>query len=146
MKKVLLVLVLFAFISVMPSFSMKVILNDQSDRLVPSRCSGMLGYDDSDLNYDESQNNVKNRIKKKDPYSYTLSKYIRTELVGTKWGYYQEEDIQPAVNVQKSARDEKLKLLKRGSREAADYYMQDTLNNPDNLVQSGFMQTSEIKY
>ena len=40
MKKLFIFFVLLSFFSVMPSFALKVIVNEGTDRTVPSRCSG----------------------------------------------------------------------------------------------------------
>ena len=152
MKKVCLTLALFIFITSVPSFAMKVILNDNNDRRVPSRCSGPVEeysveeYTDNTVKYqpmsDYNSNYVMDRYMTY--YKPLLSQDMREELIGTTWYYpkyvsrYDAQKVytQPASKTSKKVQD---KLSKRYLREAADYYTQDTLgSNPDKAYPAGF--------
>ena len=74
---------------------------------------------------------------------YLLGKDFRTELAGTQWNYEDEQvitEVQEVETTVKSEYQEQLERLKRGSREASDYYMIDMTKNPNNLVPSGYLE------
>ncbi len=157
MKKFCLLLLMFSLISV-PAFAMKKILNDNSDRRVPSRCSGPVEeYTEEetsvyDTNYQPNQmpsyNSSYQMERYINYYKPLLSQDMRTELIGTTWYYpkyvtrYTNNSInsQPATaKTSKKAKKAKKELSKRYLREAADYYTQDTLGpNPDKAYPAGF--------
>lgn len=147
MKKLCLVLLLFSYISVMPSFAAKLIVNDTEDRRVPSRSSGpeaFVQYYEVGDDYVENVQNGSNPSR-----GYQLERYktqnlpllkedIRLELVGTTWEYPEEvqETTYTEVNTQNTASDE-YAYDRRFHREAADYYTMDTIKNPNMLIPCG---------
>lgn len=146
MKKLCLILLLFSWISVMPSFAAKIIVNDTDDRRVPSRSSGpeaFVQYYEVGDDYVDSYGQAP-----KHNGGYQLEKYknqnlpllkedIRLELVGTTWEYHDEaQDAAYAeANSQASSIDDVYD--KRYHREAADYYTMDTIKNPNALIPCG---------
>lgn len=160
MKKVCLILVLFSFISVMPCFALKLIVNETTDRTVPSRCSGSINSYEEEPEIQQQSGNIQasssQHIKDVIP-GYQGAKYelvfkprlgadIRPELVGTTWGYpdYKniiEQNIQERTtedNKNLSNNHEQELITKRYLREAADYYVIDTINRPNEIVPVGF--------
>ena len=88
---------------------------------------------------------VYNNEKYEQVYRPLLGENIRPELVGTTWGYAvnnvqpnKEEHIQPINNVNNEMNQGKEILVKRFLREAADYYVIDTINRPNEAVPAGF--------
>lgn len=160
MKKFCLILVLFSFISVMPCFALKVIVNENTDRTVPSRCSGPTSSYEEEYemqqNDDGSQESVSQQESEIIPgyqgakyelvYKSRLGADIRPELVGTAWGYpdythllNQNADEQPAEQNENMDNNQEQELItKRYLREAADYYVLDTINRPDEVIPAGF--------
>lgn len=149
MKKLVLTVILLAFVSAIPSFAMKVITNKELDRTVPSR-SSRPGTEMQLGSYQETTYTIpKNRAGYRDGWGYqgvTYEKYykplisrdIRFELVGTHWDYpkatnYQLEKVTKTYNTAY-----KNLYGKRYMREAADYYVVDTINHPNNAVQAGY--------
>lgn len=150
----------------MPSYAMKVILNDNSDRRVPSRCSG--SFDDyvveepvmdGSMQFNGPQNGPAfgqgggrmGMFRYITQYKPLLSQDMRPELIGTTW-YYPQRTI--VVNNQgtnssgqmkgqmKTSKQEQKKsknMSKRYLREAADYYTQNTLGSePNKAYPAGF--------
>ena len=158
MKKSFILMMLFSFISVMPCFALKIIVNESTDRTVPSRSSSPseLYEDYNEQEYteeiehnEEQQSNINQSVYNDEKYEQVyrplLGANIRPELVGTTWGYAvnnpqtnKEEHIQPANNVNNEINQGKEILVKRFLREAADYYVIDTINRPDEAVPAGF--------
>ncbi|MBQ9246116.1 hypothetical protein IJ182_07610 [bacterium] len=149
MKKIILAILLFSFISTVPSFGMKIITNTDLDRKVPSRCMGP-GTDTYVDTYVETTYNTPTNQK---GYRYgwgyqglTYEKYykpvlgqgIRPELIGTTWDYPSERNYNPQKTVKKYTDVYNTQLAKRYMREAADYYVVDTISHPDNAVQAGY--------
>lgn len=145
MKKTFLILAIFSFVSVMPSFGLKLITNDNGDRTVPSRCSGP---DSQEYIYEQDYNSSSAVYKKYDGfqgvkfesvYKPVLSRHIRKELIGTTWYYpaysppAQNTDI--SQNIENKVSD---KLSKSYSREAADYYYVDTIEDPKKPIPVGY--------
>lgn len=159
MKKFCILLILFSFISVMPSFALKVIVNESTDRKVPSRCSGpnetyVEDYDQqmSENTYDEysqqeyvEKNNVNNNEKYELVYKQLLGENIRSELAGTRWNY-PVNNYTPDENVEEQTTDKNINsnqegqevVVKRYLREAADYYFIDTIGSPNDVIPAGF--------
>ncbi len=162
MKKFCLLLVLFTFLTSVPSFGMKLIVNDDNNRRVPSRCSGPVeeySADDNNqyeynVNYNYQPVNNYNSAYWSDRYEFyykpLLSRDMRTELVGTTWYYpkyvarynpstpatYSETTVVKKPDTVVKDQDQ---LNKRFIREAADYYTRDTLSeNPEKLYPAGF--------
>ena len=146
MKKLCLVLLLMSYISVVPAFAVKVIVNDTNDRRVPSRSSGpeafVQYYEVGDDYVEYSNNGTKyNR-------GYQLEKYktqnlpllkedFRLELVGTTWEYPEEVSQQEIVNQVDANNVIDEYNLRTHHREAADYYTKDTLKSPNLLIPCG---------
>lgn len=129
MKKLCLFLVCLTFISSMPSFAMKVIVNNENDRIVYSRSSGF----DDDGNYGTFNINLNSYEKRRNPAQNNyelglLGTEFRTELAGTKWHLVNNTPQKP---IEKNLND-------RNSREAADYYYIDKYKAPDTLIPSWF--------
>lgn len=145
MRKVCLILGLFAFLSAIsvPAYAIKMITNNELDRTVPSRCSGS---DEEFIQDDYAQvqdNNVVPvsnkviRVQKENferYYKPILGEDFRIELLGIKWNYpaYEEKPVQ---SIEKKQQFEDIIYessdQKRYIREAADYYIIDTLKNPN---------------
>ncbi len=149
MKNISLLLVCLTFISVMPSYAMKLIVNDENDRIVYSRSSfphNEVTYSDEDVTTKVKTSYYKSLKQTPEYYEYQLKLLgndFRKELAGTKW-YLANEDVVEAVEPtpveQLSEYQLNLERLKRSSREAADYYMVDMMKDPENLVPSGYLE------
>lgn len=144
MRKVCLILGLFAFLSAMqiPAYAIKMITNNELDRTVPSRCSGPDEEFIQD-DYAQVQNNivpVSNkviRVQKENferYYKPILGEDFRIELLGIRWNYPTYEE-QPVQNIENNQQVEDINYenndQRRYIREAADYYIIDTLKNPN---------------
>lgn len=124
MKRLVLAFVLIMFVASIPAHALKLIHNDEKNRIVPSR-SGLV-YSDSavknaDVTYKKPQYDSKFRY---------LSQDIRPELIGTTWYYY--KNVHYVDNGNKNLVTSGNKVLNYGKhyiREAADYYYTDTLEN-----------------
>ncbi len=159
MKKFCILLMLFSFLSIMPSYALKVIVNEATDRKVPSRSSVPEPIEDyseqQQMDYVSDEDNQQQNADKKSEYSDKkyelvykplLGGAIRPELVGTTWNYpvnnfVPEEKIQEkqvSQNIDSEKNQEKEVILKRYLREAADYYYIDTIGSPNNVVPAGF--------
>ncbi len=149
MKNISLLIVCLAFISVMPSYATKIIVNDDNDRIVYSRSS----FPQNEVTYTEEEVTTKAKTSyykslKQTPEFYEhqlklLGNDFRKELAGTKWYLSSEEVVEAVEQVpvqQLSEYQLNLERLKRYSREAADYYMIDMMKDPENLVPSGYVQ------
>lgn len=160
MKKLCLLILFCSVVSAMPAYAMKVIVNDQNDRVVYSRSNK---YDNSykgdsyystkgfgQVNYTKAeQTAAKNyRPQPVDEYQlYELSRDLKRDLIGTTW-YYDNNNYDDNNNPDNSAnigarnyQDNYTTFedyLKRNSREAADYYTKDLANNPEELIPSGY--------
>ena len=131
----------------MPSYAMKIIVNNENDRIVYSRSSFPL--DEFSYSSEEvEQVSVKNSYYKRSSqnpeyYEYQLrllGNDFRKELAGTKWNLVNEVENAPVlenVEPQLSEYQMNLERLKRGSREAADYYTKDTIKAPNTLIPCG---------
>ena len=150
MKKLCLVLLLMSYISVIPAFAVKVIVNDTNDRRVPSRSSGPdafvqyyeVGDDYVEDNYrgaDYKRNNPK--MKSFQNHNLPLLKQdFRVELMGTTWDYPDDVPQQEVVqNVETSSTSfvEEYNAGRIHHREAADYYTKDTIKAPNTLIPCG---------
>ena len=141
MKKLCLVLVFMLFIGNLPSFAMKIIVNNDNDRIVYSRSSFPGDEADSSYNNNDDGNvpvNYKKNNLTNEQLQY-LTNEIRDELIGTYWNF-NENNAQNVNNSDNSADFNSTAYNKRGSREAADYYMVDSIKAPDTPVPSGFPQ------
>lgn len=149
----------FYFISVIPGFAMKVIVNEGTDRKVPSRCSGPSEsyYEETDEQQTDSvpdeymqqtvyeKNNENNTEKYELVYKKLLGENIRSELAGTRWNYpvnniVQKEEIKPQTdekNINNETNQQEV-TVKRYLREAADYYYIDTIESPNDVIPAGF--------
>lgn len=152
MKNICFLLAFLTVFTAMPSYAVKIIVNNENDRIVYSRSS----FAADDTNYDIDEPEVTKKIVKTSYFKraglnpeadqhllYLLGKDFRTELAGTQWNYEDEQvvtEVQEVETVVKSEYQEQLERLKRGSREAADYYMIDMTKNPNNLVPSGYLE------
>lgn len=147
MKKLIVTILLFSFISVIPSYGMKVITNKPLDRTVPSRSSGTFNdYNSTDtttyeatLGSSSSYGGIKGyqAVRFYQYYKPGLSRDLRPELLGTRWDYPAYTIENPgSVTVKKANHDHSKPNLKRYMREAADYYVVDTINHPDSAVES----------
>ena len=150
MKKLVLTVLLLSFISVVPSFGMKLITNTPMDRTVPSRCSGQGSEYTVESTYVQtpSQTTPGYSTGYRDGWGYqgvTYERYykpllgvgIRPELVGTTWNYpsYKEYPAQTTQAVTKTYNNVfKNSFDKRYIREAADYYVVDTITHPNNAI------------
>ena len=150
MKKFIVTLLLISFISTVPSYGMKLITNKTTDRTVPSRCSGpgSESYLDDGVTktyYTPGQKTTYGgpytgyqAVTYEKYYKPILSKNIRTELIGTTW-YYPDYTVQTpgTYTVEKTGAIKTKDLLsRRYMREAADYYVVDTINNPNHAVEA----------
>ena len=147
MKKFIVTLLLISFISVIPSYGMKIITNKPLDRTVPSRCmrpgtdisaeTGITNtyYTPGQTTKYGGYNGYQAAIYDK-YYKPILGKNIRTELVGTKWYYPDYTETTPAkYTVQKTTNSYDANLLsRRYMREAADYFIVDTVTHPEKAV------------
>ena len=141
MKKLCLVLVFMLFIGNLPSFAMKIIVNNDNDRIVYSRSSFPGDEADSSYNNNDDGNvpvNYKKNNLTNEQLQY-LTNEIRDELIGTYWNF-DENNAQNVNNTDNSADFNSTAYNKRGSREAADYYMFDSIKAPYTPVPSGFPQ------
>lgn len=159
MKKYCVLMLFFYFISVIPGFAMKVIVNEGTDRKVPSRCSGPSEsyYEETDEQQTDSvpdeymqqtvyeKNNENNTEKYELVYKKLLGENIRSELAGTRWNYpvnniVQKEEIKPQTdekNINNETNQQEV-TVKRYLREAADYYFIDTIGSPNDVIPAGF--------
>ena len=151
MKKLCLVLLLFSYISVIPAFAVKVIVNDTNDRRVPSRSSGPeafvqyyeVGDDYVETTYRGASSTHKNGGYKLESYQNhnlpLLKQDFRVELMGTTWDY--PDEIQQAQEEVTNVETEEVytegTLLRSHHREAADYYTKDTIKAPNTLIPCG---------
>ena len=147
MKKLVLTVLLLSF-AIAPCFAMKVITNKELDRTVPSRTSGF-GYNSEVNNY---QDTTYRYLPGRDGYRYgwgyqgvTYEKYykpiigrdIRTELIGTNWNYPLATNGQLERVSKNNSNLNNLGLNKKYIREAADYFIVDTINHPQSAVPAG---------
>lgn len=160
MKKFCILFMLFSFISVMPCFALKIIVNENTDRTVPSRSSSPAdSYEEDysmeetgDMLYDQQQRPLITRQSEYNNQKYELvykpllGANIRPELVGTTWNYpvnnmppKVDENMRPVNNdVNNANNQEPATIVKRYLREAADYYVLDTINHPKDIIPAGF--------
>lgn len=141
MKKLCLIMVFMFFVGNLPSFAMKIIVNNDNDRIVYSRSSFPGDEVDADYNNGNdgyvSVNSKKNNLT--DEQLQYLTNEIRDELIGTYWNF-DDNNAQNVNNSNNSSDVNSVEYNKRGSREAADYYMVDSIKAPDTPVPSGFPQ------
>ena len=146
MKKLCLVLLLMSYISVIPAFAVKVIVNDSNDRRVPSRSSGPeafvqyyeVGDDYVETSYKGAKHNRGYQLEKYKTQNLPLLKEdFRLELAGTTWDYPEDVPQQEVVNSVDSSSVVDEYNLRMHHREAADYYTKDTLKNPNVLIPCG---------
>lgn len=161
MKKLCCLLVFLSMFSAMPSFAMKVIVNDQKDRVVYTRSNWNTDpYGDMIKSYETTQNAVNYTEKEKAAAETYKPKYVDTadlkelsnnlkpEMIGIKWEYNydtndenQENGDNEQISENNSSYEELTpeEIARRNSREAADYYTKDLNDeNPDNLIPSGY--------
>lgn len=134
------------FIGNLPSYAMKIIVNDDKDRIVYSRSSfpGEETYTEY-TNENENTNTTTpvtyKRTNLTESQLYYLSNEIRDELIGTYWNYNEENNTAEEINNNENNVNTAVYTYnKRGSREAADYYMVDSIKAPNMLIPSGFPQ------
>ena len=149
MKNICLLLACLTFISVMPSYAVKLIVGEENDRVVYSRSS--FPQDEITVSDEGVKTTVKTSYYKSlnqnpEYYEYQLKLLgndFRKELAGTKWYLESEEVVEPVsdeVVQYKSVHQLNIERLKRSSREAADYYMVDMAKDPENLLPSGYLE------
>lgn len=149
MKNICLLLACLTFISVMPSYAVKLIVGEENDRVVYSRSS--FPQDEITVSDEGVKTTVKTSYYKSlnqnpEYYEYQLrllGNDFRKELAGTKWYLESEEVVEPVsdeVVQYKSVHQLNIERLKRSSREAADYYMVDMAKDPENLLPSGYLE------
>ena len=135
-----------SYISVIPAFAVKVIVNDANDRRVPSRSSGPeafvqyyeVGDDYVETSYKGAKHNRGYQLEKYKTYNLPLLKEdFRLELAGTTWDYSEDVPQQEVVNKVNSSSVVDEYNLRMHHREAADYYTKDTLKNPNVLIPCG---------
>lgn len=158
MKKLFVIIILCSFISVLPCYAKKIIVNDQGNRIVYSRSNWDIGTDvqefdystDStgEVQYTDEQVEAARNFKPQYIEDYKLEdlgKNIKLELVGTTWVTHNDvkqleninnidENVQTAYEEEGRPED----IARRNSREAADYYRVDLDRNPDELIPSGY--------
>lgn len=164
MKKFCLLLVILITAGSLPSYAIKEIVNDQTDRIVYSRSTkpdNSYVYSDAyysnagtgQIQYSKPELKAA-RYYQLQPVSYyqlkELGNNINPELVGTRWTYYYEEEssdrnmvpadtekVNPELyhNHSSYVADESLKY---NCREAADYFTRDHNNDPERLIPCGF--------
>jgi len=147
----------FTFLSVVPSFAIKIIVNNETDRTVPSRCSGgdVEEYIEQDYEVSSPSVNVERKFvnnmadKQRERFNLVykpiLEQDFRRELIGTTWhypdetqNYSQPEPVQEQV-YNAHYNDAAMQVYnKKYIREAADYYVVDTINRPDEAVPVGY--------
>ena len=146
MKKLCLILLLFSYISVIPAFAVKVIVNDTNDRRVPSRSSGpdaFVQYYEVGDDYVENSYSGPNANR-----GYQLEKYknvnlpllkedFRLELVGTTWHYPDNTTTVQSTQLNNDEVFDTSTLNRSHHREAADYYTKDTQKDPNLLIPCG---------
>ncbi len=146
MKNLLILLCCFTLISALPTYATKIIVNNNQDRIVYSRStlpSEIIVYEQSGENetFNEQKYYGNKNSEQDNSQLHLLGNDFRLELAGTKWNL--EENTKPA-NYKVTANDieytARLDRIKRGSREAADYYYVDDVKAPDTLIQSGFVE------
>ena len=150
MKKLCLVLLLMSYISVIPAFAVKVIVNDTNDRRVPSRSSGSeafiqyyeVGDDYVDTTYSGTkQKHGGYKLKSYQNHNLPLLKQdFRPELMGTTWDYpndVQQEEVVTNVESSSTSFVEEYNAGRIHHREAADYYTKDTIKAPNTLIPCG---------
>ena len=146
MKKLAVTLLLLAFIAG-PSFAMKVITNKDTDRTVPSRCMrpGFEAVSDasSSVYYTPGTSTQYGGIKGYQAvrfdqyYRPVLKRDFRNELIGTRWHYPNYTVETPSkVTVKTNSGAVKSITPSKYMREAADYYVVDTINNPNMAVEA----------
>lgn len=128
MKRILFLISLFVFVSVMPVYALKTMYNNEDDRRVPSRSSLFsVNYKEDYSLESESTTKVNPGRFWGDEYFRFLSQNIRPELKGTVWYYYSnEESSEQNVNRLKLSAVKNENYVKRYIREAADYFVRDT--------------------
>ena len=146
MKKLCLVLLLMSYISVIPAFAAKVIVNDTNDRRVPSRSSGpeaFVQYYEVGDNYVENGYRGSGNQKMKSFQNHNLpllKQDFRVELMGTTWDYPEEQSYQQET-VQEIDTHVEEYSNRAHHREAADYYTKDTIKAPNTLIPCGDILT-----
>ncbi len=150
MKNLCLLLACLTFVSVMPSYAMKIIVNNENDRIVYSRSSfphDEVSFSDEEVEQVKVKSSYyKSSSQNPEYYEYQLrllGNDFRKELAGTKWNLVDDvENVPVASELEPQLTEYQMNLerLKRGSREAADYYMVDMMKDPNNLVPSGYLE------
>ncbi len=157
MKKFCLLMAAFTFLSVMPSFAIKIIVNNETDRTVPSRSSdrNVEEYIEQDNEVSSPSVNVNRRVvnsmadKQRERFNLVykpiLEQDFRRELIGTTWHYPDEtQNYSQPEPIQEQVSDEQFNdggwqaYNKKYIREAADYYVVDTINRPNEAVPVGY--------
>jgi hypothetical protein len=146
MKKLAVTLLLLAFIAG-PSFAMKIITNKDTDRTVPSRCMRP-GYDvvsdtASSVYYTPGTTTQYGGIRGYQAvrfdqyYKPVLKRDFRNELIGTRWHYPNYTVETPGkVTVKGNNASAKAVIPSKYMREAADYFVVDTIHNPNTAVEA----------
>ena len=151
MKNICLILVGLTFLSVLPSYATKIIVNDNKDRIVYSRSSRppkeIITEQYVVNEYSEPQNTNPYTEEEKNSYIYTysvrnvnynlaildLGNDIREELVGTKW-YYPEYKVWP---VRPEIIDQQL--------QNPDKKPQNFNEKPQNIVETTYIEDERFK-
>ncbi len=140
MKKIFSLFILLLF-AALPVYAMKVIVNNNNDRKVPSRSSVKdYGYYNGAYSNGYITRNTA-KLTRKDLADLELLRHnIRGELIGTIWYYYPNlittaQTEAPKSNISASFNNPYSKI---STREAADYYELDTISSPDKLIPVGY--------
>ncbi len=138
MKKVIIAALLLSFISAAPVFAMRVITNTDLDRTVPSRSfkpGAEITEETTTYGNKYKPTNLYQGIAYEKYYKPVLSNGIRRDLIGTTWDFPEYGTATPQQVVKKTYYN---KLGKRYMREAADYYVVDTIRHPNNAIMAGY--------
>ena len=155
MKKFCLMLAVFTFVSVMPSFAVKMIVNNDTNRKVPSRSSVSnsevyveQGEDAFSPSFEQNRYYSNRAVNQQLErfivfYKPILGQDIRPELIGTTWHYPSEiqhynQQQQQHEAVSEHFNGDSVFYNKHYIREAADYYVVDTINRPGEVVPVGY--------
>lgn len=143
MKKLVLLILFFYFISAAPCYAVKMIMNDKDNRIVYTRSNWNTGeeipYDENNYRNTKMLNSYRHiTVKAYNPEE--LRKNMKPEMIGTVWEYPEitsntndEETIQDNTSVEMN---ENISI--RNSREAADYYTKEIGNDEVKITPSGF--------
>ncbi len=146
MKNLCLFICCLTVISALPTYATKIIVNDNQDRIVYSRSSfpnEAVIYEETTINKPEqTPKYYGNKNQEQSDYQRNLlGNDFRLELVGTKWNMeVNDVPVSYETYTSNSEYTARLDRIKRGSREAADYYYIDKVKAPDTLIPSGYAE------